>query len=65
MAEHTLFDKIWDAHTVDRLSTGQDQIFIGLHLIHEITTAPASTNFPVNSVAESTSHKVRRANRLP
>ncbi|MFQ5917810.1 MAG: aconitase family protein, partial [Candidatus Binatia bacterium] len=41
MAERTLFDKIWDAHTVDRLPTGQDQIFIGLHLIHEITTAPA------------------------
>ncbi len=41
MAERTLFDKIGDAHTVDRLSTGQDQIFIGLHLIHEITTAPA------------------------
>ena len=41
MAGRTLYDKIWETHTVERLSTGQDQIFIGLHLIHEITTAPA------------------------
>ncbi|MEE9569657.1 MAG: 3-isopropylmalate dehydratase large subunit [Candidatus Binatia bacterium] len=41
MAGLTLYDKIWESHTVERLSTGQDQIFIGLHLIHEITTAPA------------------------
>ena len=37
----TLFDKIWDAHTVEKLPTGQTQLFIGLHLIHEVTTAPA------------------------
>ncbi len=37
----TLFDKIWESHTVDILPTGQTQLFIGLHLIHEITTAPA------------------------
>ncbi len=41
MAEHTLYNKIWDSHTVEKLPTGQTQIFIGLHLIHEITTAPA------------------------
>jgi 3-isopropylmalate/(R)-2-methylmalate dehydratase large subunit len=38
---HTLYDKIWDSHTVDILPTGQTQLFIGLHLIHEVTTAPA------------------------
>ncbi len=37
----TLYDKIWDSHTVEVLPTGQTQLFIGLHLIHEITTAPA------------------------
>ncbi len=37
----TLFDKVWDSHTVDILPTGQTQLFVGLHLIHEITTAPA------------------------
>jgi len=41
MAERTLYDKIWQSHTVGILSTGQTQLFIGLHLIHEITTAPA------------------------
>jgi 3-isopropylmalate/(R)-2-methylmalate dehydratase large subunit len=37
----TLYDKVWDSHTVDILPTGQTQLFVGLHLIHEITTAPA------------------------
>jgi 3-isopropylmalate/(R)-2-methylmalate dehydratase large subunit len=37
----TLYDKIWRSHVVDTLPTGQTQLFIGLHLIHEITTAPA------------------------
>ena len=41
MAERTLYDKIWQSHTVGTLPTGQTQLFIGLHLIHEITTAPA------------------------
>ena len=41
MAERTLYDKIWQSHTVGILPTGQTQLFIGLHLIHEITTAPA------------------------
>ena len=41
MAGRTLYDKIWESHTVAILPTGQTQLFIGLHLIHEITTAPA------------------------
>src|SRR2546422_1129317 len=40
-SRRTLYDKIWESHTVDVLPTGQTQLFIGLHLIHEITTAPA------------------------
>jgi 3-isopropylmalate/(R)-2-methylmalate dehydratase large subunit len=41
MAARTLYDKIWQSHSVGILPTGQTQLFIGLHLIHEITTAPA------------------------
>jgi 3-isopropylmalate/(R)-2-methylmalate dehydratase large subunit len=41
MGGRTLYDKIWETHTVGILPTGQTQLFIGLHLIHEITTAPA------------------------
>lgn len=41
MSKNTLYDKVWDSHTVARLDSGQDQIFIGLHLIHEVTTPQA------------------------
>jgi len=37
----TLFDKVWQAHTVRRLANGQTQLFVGLHLIHEVTTPQA------------------------
>jgi 3-isopropylmalate/(R)-2-methylmalate dehydratase large subunit len=37
----TLFRKVWDAHTVRRLPSGQTQLFVGLHLIHEVTTPQA------------------------
>jgi 3-isopropylmalate/(R)-2-methylmalate dehydratase large subunit len=37
----TLLQKVWDLHTVRALPTGQTQLFIGLHLIHEVTTPQA------------------------
>ena len=37
----TLFEKVWRAHTVRALGNGQTQLFIGLHLIHEVTTPQA------------------------
>src|SRR5262245_31714161 len=37
----TLFHKVWDAHAVRKLPTGQTQLFIGLHLIHEVTSPQA------------------------
>jgi 3-isopropylmalate/(R)-2-methylmalate dehydratase large subunit len=37
----TLFDKVWNAHSVRRLPNGQTQLFIGLHLIHEVTSPQA------------------------
>jgi 3-isopropylmalate/(R)-2-methylmalate dehydratase large subunit len=41
MSQGTLFDKVWDLHTVRTLPSGQTQLFIGLHLIHEVTTPQA------------------------
>src|SRR5262245_21068550 len=37
----TLFDKVWEAHTVRTLPSGQTQLLIALHLIHEVTTPQA------------------------
>ncbi len=41
MSKGTLFDKVWDLHTVRVLPSGQTQLFIGLHLIHEVTSPQA------------------------
>lgn len=37
----TLFDKIWDAHTVSSIDGGPDQIYIDRHYCHEVTTPQA------------------------
>src|SRR5947207_14194363 len=37
----TLFSKVWDAHAVRTLPSGQTQLFVGLHLVHEVTTPQA------------------------
>jgi len=39
--DETLLDKVWRAHTVKMLPSGQTQLFIGLHLIHEVTSPQA------------------------
>ena len=36
-----LLQKVWDQHAVRELPTGQTQLFIGLHLIHEVTSPQA------------------------
>jgi 3-isopropylmalate/(R)-2-methylmalate dehydratase large subunit len=41
MSTGTLFDKVWNMHKVATLPSGMDQLFIGLHLIHEVTTPQA------------------------
>ena len=41
MSKGTLFDKVWDLHTVRQMPSGQTQLFIGLHLIHEVTSPQA------------------------
>lgn len=37
----TLFSKVWDAHSVRVLPTGQTQLFVALHLVHEVTSPQA------------------------
>jgi 3-isopropylmalate/(R)-2-methylmalate dehydratase large subunit len=41
MSERTLYDKVWDEHAVTELPTGQTQLFVGLHLVHEVTSPQA------------------------
>jgi len=41
MSEGTLYDKVWERHRVTTLPNGQDQLFVGLHLIHEVTSPQA------------------------
>jgi len=41
MSSGTLYDKVWDAHTVRQLEDGRTQLFIGLHLVHEVTSPQA------------------------
>ncbi len=36
-----LFHKVWELHSVRTLESGQTQLFIGLHLIHEVTSPQA------------------------
>src|SRR5438552_6617410 len=38
---NTLFHKVWNAHAVRVLPSGQTQLFVGLHLIHEVTSPQA------------------------
>ncbi len=41
MAEHTLYNNVWNLHKVAQLATGADQLLIGLHLVHEVTSPQA------------------------
>ncbi|PSQ17522.1 3-isopropylmalate dehydratase large subunit [Halobacteriales archaeon QS_8_69_26] len=41
MSAGTLYDKVWDRHLVANLPDGRDQLFVGLHLIHEVTSPQA------------------------
>ena len=37
----TLFDKVWDAHVVDRMDDGTCVLYIDRHLVHEVTSPQA------------------------
>src|SRR5499433_990024 len=49
----TLFDKIWDAHLVDRQPDGTCLLYIDRHLVHEVTSPQAFEGL------RSTGRKVR------
>ncbi len=40
-APKSLFEKVWDAHSVRTLANGQTQLLVGTHLIHEVTSPQA------------------------
>jgi 3-isopropylmalate/(R)-2-methylmalate dehydratase large subunit len=37
----TLFEKVWNLHAVRALPSGQTQLYVGLHLVHEVTSPQA------------------------
>ncbi|GAA5481535.1 3-isopropylmalate dehydratase large subunit [Haloferula sargassicola] len=37
----SLYEKVWEAHKVGTLADGRTQLFIGTHLIHEVTSPQA------------------------
>ncbi len=39
--QRNLFNKVWDNHVIGTLPSGQTQLFIGQHLIHEVTSPQA------------------------
>jgi len=41
LSSGTLYDKVWELHRVAELPGGSTQLFIGLHLIHEVTSPQA------------------------
>ena len=41
MTPRTLYQKIWDAHLVERRDDGTDLIYIDRHLVHEVTSPQA------------------------
>ncbi|ABX08213.1 3-isopropylmalate dehydratase large subunit [Prochlorococcus marinus] len=41
MSSKTLYDKVWDLHRIADLPGGATQLFVGLHLIHEVTSPQA------------------------
>ncbi len=36
-----LFQKVWEKHVAGTLASGQSQLFIDLHLLHEVTSPQA------------------------
>ena len=37
----TLFEKVWESHSVGKLANGQTQLLIDTHLVHEVTSPQA------------------------
>jgi len=66
MASKTLFDKVWDAHVVERKEGYPDLLYIDKHFIHEVTSPQAfdglrKRNLPVfrpNQTTATADHNV-------
>ncbi len=43
MSAQTLFDKIWDAHVIEKIDNGPQVLYIDRHYIHEVTSPQAFT----------------------
>jgi len=56
MKPQTIFDKIWDRHTVKKYSSGECLIYIDRHLVHEVTSPQAFEGLRKNK------RKVRQPN---
>ena len=41
LSSGTLYDKVWNLHRVAELPGGSTQLFVGLHLVHEVTSPQA------------------------
>ncbi len=41
MSQGTLYDKLWDSHVVGVLDSGLTQLYVGKHLVHEVTSPQA------------------------
>ena len=48
MAARTLYDKIWEAHTVTDAGDGSALIYIDRHLVHEVTSPQAFDGLRLN-----------------
>lgn len=53
----TLFDKVWDAHVVTQDPGSPAVLYVDLHLVHEVTSAPAFATLDARGL------KVRRPER--
>jgi 3-isopropylmalate/(R)-2-methylmalate dehydratase large subunit len=40
-SSQTLFDRLWDAHSITTLEDGQTLLYVDLHLVHEVTSPQA------------------------
>ena len=58
----TLYDKVWGLHKVAELPGGASQLFIGLHLIHEVTSPQAFAG--LKDLGLSVRHPDRKSTRL-
>lgn len=53
----TLFEKVWNQHAVRQLPTGQTQLYIGLHLVHEVTSPQAFEMLRVRGLRVKAPHR--------